>query len=83
VKMEICRENPDVQHVWLVDPLNKTREVFGRGTPEPGSRKLLRRSDRACAEPFRQRSSTFRSCGSSDATSARPLFSSDVVPLGD
>jgi Uma2 family endonuclease len=30
-KMAIYGESPGVKHVWLVDPLNKTLEVFGRG----------------------------------------------------
>ena len=29
-KMAIYGEHPEVRHVWLVDPLNKTLEVFGR-----------------------------------------------------
>ena len=28
--MLIYGESPEVQHVWLVDPLNETLEVFGR-----------------------------------------------------
>jgi len=29
-KMSIYRESPELHHVWLVDPLNRTLEVFGR-----------------------------------------------------
>jgi Uma2 family endonuclease len=52
-KMDIYRENPEVKHVWLVDPLNKTLEVYGRaeaGGWVPVS--VFAEHDKVCAEPF-------------------------------
>ena len=54
-KMAIYRESPEVHHVWLVDPLNKTLEVFGRH--ESGgwiTLSLFDENDTVRAEPFPQ-----------------------------
>jgi Uma2 family endonuclease len=54
-KMGIYRESPDVRHVWLVDPLNKTLEVFGR--QESGAWTTLSffaANETVRAEPFPQ-----------------------------
>lgn len=52
-KMAIYGESLEVRHVWLVDPLNKTLEVFGR--QESGAWttvSFFAGDDRVRAEPF-------------------------------
>jgi Uma2 family endonuclease len=52
-KMAIYRESAEVKHVWLVDPLHKTLEVFGR--EESGAWVALSffaDDETVCAEPF-------------------------------
>ena len=53
LKMAIYRESTEVGHVWLVDPLHKTLEVFGR---EPAGAwvtlNLFAENETVRAEPF-------------------------------
>jgi Uma2 family endonuclease len=52
-KMGIYRESPEVRHVWLVDPLNKTLEVFGREESSAWvTVSFFAENDRVSAEPF-------------------------------
>lgn len=52
-KMDSYRQSPEVHHVWLVDSLHKTLEVFGRH--ESGAwitTSCFAGNDRVRAEPF-------------------------------
>ena len=52
-KMAIYGEHPEVKHVWLVDPLNKTLEVFGRRAAGAWiTVGFYAEDERARAEPF-------------------------------
>lgn len=51
--MGIYRGSPEVQHVWLVDPLNKTLEVVGRQEGGVwGTVSFFAENDKVRAEPF-------------------------------
>ena len=55
LKMDIYRESAEVQHVWLVDPLNKALEVFGRDESAAWARLgFFADNDRVCAPPFEE-----------------------------
>ena len=53
-KMRICREH-SVPHVWVIDPLHRTLEVFGTGQPGAWvSLSLFVEDDRVRAVPFEE-----------------------------